>query len=660
MFPIMNCKAKTWTAVLLSFVLILGLLGCTAVNSVEKAESPQPMSAQEAMDALKNSLTFSQEGDKVKLTFTIPDCKNALDFRIRINGHETAGAKVFYYDEYNGKWAAKNNFSFHRDDWSAFTDLIFTADLDGAEPLEVDILTCYRQTYDVTLFEKYGLTVAIPNEYIDRLLVFTEPKYKQHESSFLISVYEKQSYEESRADWGGEDGGGYLFGICRYTQAQYESYLCSDGSGLSFFAKDDTYYYGHTFATDVQFYRSGIKSYEEDVFAPWTELTEQVDGILGDFITRNGLTTYSDNEFWNRDFTYDGEHRYVTYYPYYAVNGSRNSSYTLVLSQPAKRGEGGIWCVERWYDNDYGNLYYYFPSWNNSTGLGAAEYYARLQTECDNGHRPGLLDPVQAAMEFATEHFGHTPVLDSFTVIDGEPAGSVLRLCNQVFDDMGTLQAAALSSDGTHMELDKQEIPDYYDMPFSSYTGSGLYPIIWLHAEEPTSLSGNVVYCRNADETKLLAFYEQDSLLSVNVDGTKQWFKPAYSYDRSPYDRMFSFYEEFSTYDNDASRHSYSNTEIQAASDVVYALFESGFEGCTLTELTYDPARSYEAAQGYIKNGRGSINDSAIDNVIVLYGSFITDGNQTVLNPNSTYDNYMFILIRDNADSAWIVDDGGY
>lgn len=520
----------------------------------------------------------------------------------------------------------------------------------------------------VTLFEKYGLTIAIPNAYIDRLLVFTDPEHEWYEGRSLISVYEKQSYEESRADYGGEGGGGYLFGICRYTRAQYEAFLSADGSGLSFFAKDGTYYYGHTFATDVQFYRSGLESYEEDAFAPWTELSEQVDGILNDFISRNTLTAYSDSAFWSQEFTYTSEHLYVTYYPYYVYQSTaeaqgftwQDKAYTLVLSQPAAQGNKGIWCVERWYDNAYGTLYYNFPSRDDSTDLTAAEYYARLQTACDDGHRPGLLDPVQAAMEFATEYFDHAPVLDSFAVINGTPAGNVLALCNQVFDDMGTLQAAVIASGGTQTAQDKQEMPNYYDMPFSSYTGSNLYPIIWLRTEQPLSSSGKVVYCRNAGETKMLTFYEQNSLLCVNTDGTKQWFKPAYPYDRSPYATMFSFYEEFSNDDNDTPRHNYSDVELQAANDAVYALFETGFKGCTLTALTYEPARSYEAAEEYLKNGRGSTNGSTIDNVLVLHGSFTTDGNQTVLNPNSTYDNYMFILVRESAAAAWSIDDGGY
>ncbi len=400
---------------------------------------------------------------------------------------------------------------------------------------------------DAAIYEKYGMQIAIPKEYADRLLVFTEPKYEAFKDSFLISVYEKQSYEESRADWGDEAASGFLFGICRYTRAQYESYLCSDGSGLSFFAKDDNYYYGHTYATDVQFYRSDIDNYTEESLAPWNELLEQVDGILSDFISRNSLTAYSDDEFWSRAFTYDSEHLYVTYYPYYAVNGGKNSPYTLVLSQPAKQGEGGVWCVERWYDNEYGNLYYYFPSWNGNTDLPADEYYARLQKDCDGGLKPELLDPIKAAMEFAKDYFGHTPVDGSFEYLEGEPAGNVLDLCLKVFDDIGVLQAASYDN-GVITEKPEYAVPDYRK-PFSNYARSSLYAYIWLKAEEPSVKSGNVVFCHSADGKNTLSFYQQDGLLCVSVNGETQWFQTAYPYSsNSPYDRMYGYYDEASRY----------------------------------------------------------------------------------------------------------------
>jgi beta-lactamase regulating signal transducer with metallopeptidase domain len=320
-----------------------------------------------------------------------------------------------------------------------------------------------RPDADQTLYDRAGFTVAIPDKYTDRLYIpdsFSE--------SELIKVYEKQSYEESRADWGEDSCGGFLFGILRYTQAQYEGYLFGDNSGLSFFAKDDTGYYGHSYATDVQFYRSDTDLYTADMFAPWNELSDAVDGILDDFVSRNNLTPYSDSEFWSREFTYDSDHVYRIYYPYYAYQETaaaqgfswEDVSYKLVLSQPAAQGEAGIWCVERWYDSD-GTVHCYFPSCDGRTDLAAADYYAQLQSECDSGHRPKLLDPVQVAMEFAVSYFGHAPVSESFeAAVSSETgisfgSGSGASLQKPVFSS--TLAKLPLFSPFSAQEIEKTE-----------------------------------------------------------------------------------------------------------------------------------------------------------------------------------------------------------
>ena len=401
-----------------------------------------------------------------------------------------------------------------------------------------------------TLYEKFGLTIAIPNTYIDRLMVFTEPKWEMLDDTYLISVYEKQSYEESLKDYGGEDGAGFLFSIARYTQAQYEQFLSSDGSGQSFFARDDTYYYGWFTATDVQFYRSGGEiNTESDDWKSWTELWERCGDIKADFITRNQLTAYDDSEFWDREFTYDGAHLYMTYYPYYAYQDTAEAQgftwqdvdYTLVLSQPATQGDKGIWCVERWFDNKYGNLYYEFPY---ESAQAAADYYAALQSAADSGGDTSMRSPVNAALAFVKQHFDHqAATTDSFKSVAGEPAGNVWKLCREVFDDMGTFQGGYYKN-GEVGALEQYEVPEHL-MPFGNYAGSRLYPIIWIKSEEPAMRTGDVIFCRNKDGSKTLSFFQDDNLLCVNLGGFNQWFKPAYVYASTPYDRMQSFYEEF-------------------------------------------------------------------------------------------------------------------
>ena len=170
---------------------------------------------------------------------------------------------------------------------------------------------------DVTLYERSGVTIAIPKEYADQLLI--DPAEYDDETT-LIKVYQKSAYEKF-------EGMGFLFRIVRYTEAQYEQFLCSDGSGQSFFAKDGEYYYGFFFATDVQ---------SPGDYEAFSQLfSEAGDFVKSDMISRNGLTAYSDKEFFNKTYTYESEHIFLSYYPYYAYNGSKEEVWTLILSQPA-------------------------------------------------------------------------------------------------------------------------------------------------------------------------------------------------------------------------------------------------------------------------------------------------------------------------------------
>jgi len=315
-----------------------------------------------------------------------------------------------------------------------------------------------KENEDVTLYDCGGLSVAIPNEYIEKLVVIADPESKAAEAGVLISVYEKQSYEENRADYGEEGTTGFMFSIVRYTQAQYEQFLCSDGSGQSFFAKDDTYYYGWFTATDVQFYRSGgqIRDTNSDEWKAWEALYDGCNAIKNNFIARNHLTAYSDSEFQSKQFTYDSEHLYLTYYPYYAYQDTATAqgftwqdvAYKLVLSQPATQGKTGIWCVERWYD-EHGSLYLYFP---NANGVPAAQYYAEEQAQCDARHKVSALDPEQVALEFVRQYFGHTEASFKSISVQSEPSADEELIASADINNDG--QEEAFYLDKSRIDID--------------------------------------------------------------------------------------------------------------------------------------------------------------------------------------------------------------
>ena len=260
---------------------------------------------------------------------------------------------------------------------------------------------------DVTVYDCAGLEVALPNEYLDQLLVDTEFPDAEESWKPLISVYEKDSYEAAMEDFGG--GGGFLFGFLVMDQAAFEQHISSDGSGIEVFATDGERYYAYTHPTDVQFYRSDAESVPDHPDWPvWEKLCKLGPQVREDFLTRNNLQSFSVQDFLGR-LDESGGHVVLKYYPYFLKDGDTRIYNQLLLRQPARQGEGGLWAVEQWLDAR-GTQYLYFPD----SGKPAAEHYADLQAACDAGEHPELLTPVGAAEAFVKDYFGHETAEGSF------------------------------------------------------------------------------------------------------------------------------------------------------------------------------------------------------------------------------------------------------
>lgn len=105
----------------------------------------------------------------------------------------------------------------------------------------------------------------------------------------------------------------------------------------------------------------------------------------------------------------------------------------------------------------------------------------------------------------------------------------------------------------------------------------------------------------------------------------------------------------------------FSETEINDAINRVKKKTKD-FKGCNFTKLWYDDEKSNNFIKGYLTNGKGSVNGVKAENVIVLLSNFDVDssGGDGSLNPNSTYSDWNWILIRDSKTSNWKVDDWGY
>lgn len=85
-----------------------------------------------------------------------------------------------------------------------------------------------------------------------------------------------------------------------------------------------------------------------------------------------------------------------------------------------------------------------------------------------------------------------------------------------------------------------------------------------------------------------------------------------------------------------------------------------GDERRTLLSIDYNKNDSMR--RSYLENGRGSINGTKIENVIVFKVTFNVKYPKSVTGPfnEGDYNNWSMILIRDDNKSPWLIDDQGY
>lgn len=245
---------------------------------------------------------------------------------------------------------------------------------------------------------------ALPDSLADKVVVVEPGDVTENSSGVLASYYYEPDYN---TEWGGQ-----LLDVARYTPVEFEqSYATWDLiGGASYLGRDADWYYVCLTPTDVNY----DPEHYEDYQSTGAELLTWLEGPAADA----GLTPMEEDLFYQRlsmNLSYqEGEHYTVLYYPYYGMSGYEDQAdtvYTLILSQPVTQGETGIWCVDRWYD-DAGNKHLVIPE----SGQTMDEYYASLQAACDEGHRPGLLDPMQVALEFEQAYTDRELSLDAFTL----------------------------------------------------------------------------------------------------------------------------------------------------------------------------------------------------------------------------------------------------
>ncbi|OMF26836.1 M56 family metallopeptidase [Paenibacillus sp. FSL H8-0259] len=117
----------------------------------------------------------------------------------------------------------------------------------------------------------------------------------------------------------------------------------------------------------------------------------------------------------------------------------------LLLSQPVKQGEQGIWTVERWMDTR-GNEYYETPETEETL----AAYYAGLQAGADAGTEQAWLDPLQVAVQYIRTELGQ-PVSRDNLVVDYEATAADFAIA-PVSSFLGYVTGLAMDSDTLNLD----------------------------------------------------------------------------------------------------------------------------------------------------------------------------------------------------------------
>ena len=360
-----------------------------------------------------------------------------------------------------------------------------------------------------------GLTAALPADLDGQLLVDTPET-----GEIFFSVYQRSSYEAGGG--GGIEGMGWLFSLARYDQPAFELSLAEDNSGRSFFARKDGWYYACLTPTDVRFYSESEPEEQAREEIQWRALLLRLpEGILPDFMARNGLEPFTSSDYANDDGSlWDGRHCYIRYH-----TPDWSESITMLLSQPARQGEGGIWCVEGYFNNHIGGAVTTIPQ---DTGMTISDYYAQLQAQADRGERGELLTPEGAALDWLASRY------------DGVTAGQLTRLEGEPAWDLWSRELSPILSEpltvGTLVYVDGQSTQMEHVTGEPPYQPT-LYTRLWVKGEDPGPLNGPAVRY-DAGEKGAVLFLEQDGLVGVEHGGQISWYRDAYDYENTSYEVM--------------------------------------------------------------------------------------------------------------------------
>ena len=222
----------------------------------------------------------------------------------------------------------------------------------------------------------------------------------------------------------------------------------------------------------------------------------------------------------------------------YFAYSAEDDAVKLLLSQPARQGAGGIWCVEQ-TRSAAGPV-------QHTASESDREQYQRLQDEADAGLRPELTDPEQVARAFLPnvslqEHYDNAvlsgdPLLEFFSVFTVSHQGLFTR-----YDDEGgylEMRAGAMDEETGEIVLDRS----FEDMPQLRRCFNVAPDAIWqrLSADgvfepvDPAALSiDGTVFCqlceRNGVITQIDCYDVSDRVAPIQTGDIISWvYHPIY------------------------------------------------------------------------------------------------------------------------------------
>lgn len=213
-------------------------------------------------------------------------------------------------------------------------------------------------------------------------------------------------------------------------------------------------------------------------------------------------------------------------------------------------------------------------------------------------------------------------------------------------------------SNSIDMNKLKKLYPEFFETEGTPFKGVEVY--VWQMAENSYMCGLMFGTNRNKTDDEILSLQEKaltvdEAKAILNVRGIAQedvFVIPV----KQPYSSYYyeiddEYKERVIKLFNDSNM--YSQNEIDDAIKVIVDEFQ-GWKGCTLTSIYYGGDELSKAHQEWADR-----NDA--DEVIVLLSSFDVDesGGDGSLNPNSTYDDWMWILVRKNG-GQWMHVDHGY